>query len=47
VKNKDLWILLDEAAQKHEIAWNWVKGHSGNYGNEQADKLATQAILDN
>ena len=47
VKNKDLWILLDEAAQKHEIAWTWVKGHSGNYGNEQADKLATQAILDN
>lgn len=47
VKNKDLWILLDEAAQKHEIAWNWVKGHSGNYGNEQADKLATQAILNN
>ena len=47
VKNKDLWILLDKAAQKHEITWNWVKGHSGNYGNEQADKLATQAILDN
>ena len=47
VKNKDLWLLLDFASEKHNIEWNWVKGHAGNYGNEIADKLATQAILKN
>lgn len=40
VKNKDLWQLLDEAIQRHQIAWHWVKGHSGNEGNELADELA-------
>ena len=47
VKNKDLWLLLDLASEKHNIEWNWVKGHAGDYGNETADKLATQAILKN
>ena len=47
VKNKDVWLLLDLASEKHNIEWNWVKGHAGNYGNEIADKLATQAILKN
>ena len=46
VKNKDLWIKLLEAASMHEIEWSWVKGHEGNEGNEIADKLATQAILE-
>ena len=46
VKNKDLWIKLLEAASMHEIEWSWVKGHEGNEGNEIADRLATQAILD-
>ena len=40
VKNKDLWQLLDEAIQRHQIEWHWVKGHSGNEGNELADQLA-------
>ena len=47
VKNKDLWVLLDRASEKHIIKWNWVKGHAGDYGNEIADKLATQAIIKN
>ena len=47
VKNKNLWLLVDLASEKHNIEWNWVKGHAGNYGNEIADKLATQAILKN
>ena len=47
VKNKDLWVLLDQASEKHIIKWNWVKGHAGDYGNEIADKLATQAIIKN
>ena len=45
VKNKDLWVQLLEAVEKHKIDWNWVKGHEGNEGNEIADELATQAIL--
>jgi len=43
VKNRDLWEQLIESAAKHEIEWCWVKGHSGNAGNERADKLALQA----
>ena len=46
VKNKDLWVLLDSVSAKHAIKWSWVKGHAGDYGNEIADKLATQAILE-
>ena len=45
VKNKDLWVLLDTVSAKHDVKWSWVKGHAGEYGNEIADKLATQAIL--
>jgi ribonuclease HI len=45
VKNKDLWVRLDFLAQRHNISWNWVKGHSGNKENEIADKLATEAIV--
>ena len=44
VKNRDLWELLDKAVSKHNIEWNWVKGHSGNPGNEMADDLANLAI---
>ena len=47
VKNKDLWVLLDTVSAKHDVKWSWVKGHAGDYGNEIADKLATQAILEN
>ena len=46
VKNKALWVLLDSVSAKHDIKWSWVKGHAGDYGNEIADKLATQAILE-
>ena len=40
VKNKDLWQALEEACQRHEIRWVWVKGHAGDEGNEKADELA-------
>ena len=44
VKNKDLWIELDHLVTKHEIKWNWVKGHSGHKKNEIADALANKGI---
>ncbi len=44
VKNKDLWQALDEAANKHQVTWKWVKGHAGDPGNEAADELANRGI---
>jgi ribonuclease HI len=44
VKNEDLWRRLDAVMQQHEINWTWVKGHSGNPGNDKADQLANQGI---
>ena len=43
VKNKDLWLELDEVVSKLDIEWRWVKGHAGNKYNEICDKLAVQA----
>ena len=42
VKNEDLWRMLDEARQRHEVDWRWVKGHAGHELNEHADALARQ-----
>ena len=44
VKNADLWKLLDKQVLRHQINWNWVKGHAGIEGNEEADRLANEAI---
>lgn len=44
VKNQDLWQRLDEAAARHRIEWHWVKGHSGDPGNELADSLANRGV---
>lgn len=44
VKNEDLWRLLDEAAQRHDIDWRWVKGHAGHDLNERADALARRGM---
>jgi len=49
VKNKDLWMALAEQADKHQVSWHWVKGHSGHPENERADELANlglDAMLD-
>ncbi len=40
VKNKDLWLELLEQSKRHNIVWNWIRGHTGNKYNEKADKLA-------
>ena len=44
VKNKELWIELDELIARHNITWEWVKGHAGNTHNEKADYLARRYI---
>ena len=44
VKNIDLWQRLHAARQKHQVEWQWVKGHDGHPGNEKADQLANRGI---
>jgi len=44
VKNVDLWRLLDEQNERHDVQWHWVKGHSGHRENEIADQLANRGI---
>ena len=46
VKNIDLWKELDGLVENHSVDWEWVKGHSGNPGNERADQLANRGIDD-
>lgn len=40
VKNADLWKRLDVAQVRHQVTWEWVKGHAGHPENEKADELA-------
>jgi len=44
VKNIELWQRLDALVQRHEVHWRWVKGHSGDPGNERADELANRGV---
>ncbi len=43
VLNQDLWMELDEEVQRHEVSWEWVKGHAGHPDNERCDELAERA----
>ena len=47
VKNKELWMQLDNLINKHNVNWKWVKGHSGLEYNEKADELARKYIESN
>ncbi|MFM7531579.1 MAG: ribonuclease HI [Rubrivivax sp.] len=44
VKNVDLWQRLEAAAARHRVHWHWVRGHSGDPGNERADALANRGV---
>ena len=44
VKNDDLWQRLDAAQARHDVTWEWIKGHAGHEQNERADKLARAEI---
>jgi ribonuclease HI len=47
VKNAELWQALIDAAARHRVEWEWVKGHAGHPENERADKLASDAARAN
>ncbi len=44
VKNEDLWKRLDTVREKHQVTWEWVKGHAGHPENELADELARSGM---
>jgi len=44
VKNKDLWIRLINLSKKHNINWEWIRGHEGHKENERCDQLAREYI---
>ncbi|UWR11858.1 ribonuclease HI [Sulfitobacter mediterraneus] len=44
VKNAELWQRLDEANARHNVTWEWVKGHAGHPENERADQLARDGM---
>lgn len=44
VKNVELWQRIDEAQARHQVAWEWVKGHAGHPENERADELARRGM---
>lgn len=38
--NHEWWAKLDAAAGRHDIKWQWIKGHAGHEVQEVADKMA-------
>ena len=44
VKNVDLWQRLDDAQARHDVIWEWIKGHAGHPENERADELAREGM---
>ncbi len=45
IQNVDLWQRLAAQTERHQVDWQWVRGHAGNLYNERVDKLARQARL--
>lgn len=43
VANQDLWRELDELTRRHEVRWQWTKGHASHADNNRCDELATLA----
>jgi ribonuclease HI len=44
VKNQDLWQRLDTLANRYQLIWTWVRGHTGNPMNERCDRMTQEAI---
>ena len=47
IKNVDLWLELEELNAKHNVTWQWIRGHSGHKENEIVDEAARNAINKN
>jgi ribonuclease HI len=45
VQNLDLWLEVEALLVFHQVTVSWVKGHSGNPGNDKADALAENAAM--
>lgn len=45
-KNKDLWLRFYAVYKKHNIKFQWVKGHAGHPENERCDDLAVALSKD-
>jgi ribonuclease HI len=43
VANRDLWEPLVAAVTSRDVAFRWVKGHSGDAMNDLVDALAVEA----
>ena len=47
VKHRDLWEpLIESYLERDNISFEWVKGHSGDIWNDEADRLAVKAGLE-
>jgi len=44
LENRDLWERLDNLSATHYISWRWIHGHIGDKLNEEADRLAREAV---
>lgn len=42
--NTDLWQRLDAVSAKHQVTWQWVRGHNGHPGNERAHTESVRAM---
>lgn len=38
--NHDWWSRLDQAAKRHQVKWQWIRGHDGDLVQEAVDKAA-------
>lgn len=46
LKNQDLWQRLASLSAKHQVSWEWVRGHDGHPFNERCDRLAKRALVE-
>ncbi|MES0372358.1 MAG: ribonuclease HI [Mariprofundaceae bacterium] len=44
VSNLERWKELDALSAKHQVNWQWIKGHAGHPENERADELARRGV---
>lgn len=42
VANKEIWMELIPLLEKHDVKFNWVKGHADNEGNNRCDAIANK-----